>query len=281
MQMTSFDGNTLTDHVRNVRFRQNYLPVFPVPLADDHPDVQLKLEHGRVMTKDGYLNLMPKAVPIEILETRKSGPFSRHEIGYLRIDKESINILREESGFSSLGGDTDSNSEARASLEAVGPEPILQVTIEETACVEGDTRQLRPKNEEEEHVGDAGVECDSSHSEDEQPASARQPCWPLRVLSDLAKCMYVDSMSDIDTSSRTVHRSSSTTGPGQDGFRCPANHVENSTSTGLVRNATIIQALRRIVFSPSLSFHDVECNVPGALFNEVVSDASKPSSLPQ
>jgi hypothetical protein len=192
MQMTSFDGNTLTDHVRNVRFRQNYLPIFPVSPTDDHPDVQLKLEHGRVMRKDGYVNLMPKAVPIEILETRKSGPFSRHNIGDLRMDKESINILREESGFRSLGGDTDSNSEAKASLEGVAPEPTLQVTIEETACVEGDTGQLRPRDEEEENVEDAGLESDSSHSGDEQAVSMRQPCWPLRVLSDLVKLMYVD-----------------------------------------------------------------------------------------
>jgi hypothetical protein len=280
MQMTSFDGNTLTDHVRNVRFRQNYLPIYPVSPTDEHPDVQLKLEHGRVMRKGGYVNLMPKAVPIEILQTRKSGQFSRHDIGYLRMDKESINILREESGFSSLGGDTNSNPEAKASLEAVAPESTLQVTTEETACLEGDTGQLGPRNAEE-HVGDAGMESDSSHSEDEQAASMHQPCWPLRVLSDLAKFMYVDSMSDTGTSSHTLHRSSLTTGCGQDDRWYPDNQVENSTSTGLERNATIVQALRRILFSPSFSFHDVECSVPGALFNEVVSGASKSSSSPQ
>lgn len=281
MQMTSFDGNTLTDHVRNVRFRQNYLPIFPVLPTDDHPDVQLKLEHGRVMRKDGYVNLMPKAVPIEILETSKSGPFSRHNIGYLRMDKESINTLREKSGFRSLGGDTDSNSEAKASLERVAPEPTVQVTIEETACVEGDAGQLRPRDGEVENIEDAILESASSRSRDEQAMCVRQPCWPLRVLSDLVKFMYVDPMSDIDTSSCTVLHSSSTTGSGQDDRWCPANHVEYSTSIGLQRNATIVQALRRILSSPSLSFHDAGCGVPGALFNQLVSDASKSSSLPQ
>jgi hypothetical protein len=88
-------------------------------------------------------------------------------------------------------------------------------------------------------------------------------------------------MSDTDTSSRTVLHSSSTTGSSQDDCWCPANHVKYSTSIGLQRNATIVQALRRILFSPSLSFHDAECSVPGALFNELVSDVSKSSSLPQ
>jgi hypothetical protein len=101
--MTSFGGDDLEDHVHIPSIRRQYLPMYPVEPTDDHPDIQLNLEHGRVNRKDGYVNCTPKAVPIQLLETRKDTLGIPYDVGELRLDQESIDILREKSGYCSLG----------------------------------------------------------------------------------------------------------------------------------------------------------------------------------
>ncbi len=156
------------------------------------------------MPRSGYVNHTPKNVPIRLLETCRSGRYFPHEIGFLQLDEESINTLREKSGYSLLCDPTDSDSSTSNGSEASGP--THPVAIDKTASIHENTQQSCSEGENEcaseggsegetpsceaDQAGGGGSECETSCSEDDNAMSVRNSFSPWRILSDLAKFMH-------------------------------------------------------------------------------------------
>lgn len=276
--MTSFDGNDLNDHVRNPKHRSNYLAIYPKSPTDEHPDVQLRLMHGRSTQKDGYVNSTPRAVPIRLLEPYNGGGLSRYEIGYYRLTEESIKILITKSGYSSSEGTTASNSKPSPAAGASQHVPL--VPMKKAAFVDGKTTQTDSRTKAESGV-EGNPEFEIPCLEGEQAAPAPHSWWLSRVFETLAKFMYVDPLSDLEIASFITHGSPSTLGTGRDSCSSPENLIDDAITIELEHHTTVSQILRSLLFVPSLSFYNPGCSFPRVLFNGIIFHASSLSLFPR
>ena len=238
----------------NARHDPYYLAVFPRKPTLFHPDVQLKLEHDRSMRRNGYIDYRPVRVPVSMLETCKKGSVSRYEIGYLRLNQESIDIVRQRSGYT-FNINRELNSYPPVKTEALNPRQ--SVTRSKVEC----------NNE-------TPVCCE------EQAASVFFSSWRWRILAHLAEHLHASFPSDIDPFLSIMHDLASNTNGGLHDDMSLDGFIDNATSADLARYTTVPAILQSHLFGRPFMVQNPACSLPRAFFNELKYHASRASVFP-
>lgn len=224
----------------------------------DHPGVQLKLEHNRSMRKKGYVNPTARPVPLKLLEPLRNGPRCHYRIGYLRLDEESTNVLRKESGCQSPSITTTSNSASVIKAAALEPKPSLK--IEQCAVIGGRTGLTRLTSEGK-PVKHVNAESGVPRVGGGQNVFARRQSWASSLLADLSRFTCME------------HKPSAAADFTRGGYLSPSYRTILDLAMAIEHCAISIQDLQRLLCTPSFSIKDIESTLPRAVFNELKRNA--------
>jgi len=231
------------------------LPHYPRSPTLYYPGIQLRLEHHRVMLKPGYVDYRASPAPIRLLE--KCNSVSRHEIGYLRLDQESIEILRVKSSHA-------------FSVETTKREKLQ--------CLE--TNSWGPLHRRCDH-NPPEIEVETPLTKEEEAECVYFSSWRWRILAELADDLHAGLPSDFDKSMSIMQGLASNVDAGLDGCVALKDFIDDTTTLELERHTTVSPIFQGNLFGRPFMISNPGCSLPRAFFNELVFQASESSVFPQ
>lgn len=253
--MSSRGRKELTECIENSQYDPYYLAVYPRSPTVYYPNLQLKLEHDRIMRKAGYVDYRPRPFPISMLERLKNGCGNQYEIGDLRLDQESIEILRAKSGYSLPNATIEANSYPTPKVGTWGATHL--VTTEKAATSVSHSEHER------------------SCFDDDEAASPYFFSWRLLALGELTKFLLGNFRSGIGTSSSKTRDLESNADAAQGRGSSVDKQFGGGTSTESETPTSVSSNSWGIPFGRSFSFHNLKCSFINAFTNELEHHTSK------